>query len=89
MSSADHRWEWTVPDGTKIAATLDPEEKIESVFVGGRLASQAARGSKPEGHVLEKPSGVVVRFQPGALICILRVEGEEVSPNVWPKGLLW
>jgi hypothetical protein len=84
MSSAEHRWEWTLPDGAKIAATLDSEEKIESIFVGGALASQAARGSKPEGHVLEKPSGVVVRFQSGALICILRLDGEEVSPNVWP-----
>lgn len=73
-----------MPDGTKVAATLDPDEKIESVLVGGRLASEAARGSMPDGHVLEKPSGVVVRFQPGALICILRVDGEEISPNVWP-----
>lgn len=84
MSEADHRWEWTLPDGVKIAATLDPTRKIESVFVGGRLVSEAPRGTKPEGHVLEKPSGVVVRFQPGALICILRVDGDEVSPNVWP-----
>ena len=71
-------------DGVKIAATLDPTEKTESVFVSGRLVSEAPRGTKPEGHVLEKPPGVVVRFQPGALICILRVDGEEVSPNVWP-----
>lgn len=84
MSAADHRWEWTLRDGVKIAATLDPDERLESVFVGGRLVSQAARGSKPEGHVVEKPSGVVVRFQSGALICILRVDGEEVSPSVWP-----
>lgn len=84
MTAAEHRWEWTLPDGVKITATLDPDERTESVFVGGRLASHAARGSKPDGHVLEKPSGVVVRFQPGALICILRVDGEEVSPNVWP-----
>lgn len=80
----EHRWEWTLPDGAKIAATLDPDEKIESVFAFGRLASQGKRGTKPEGHVLGKPSGVVVRFQPGALICILRLDGEEVSPNVWP-----
>src|SRR5688572_15207228 len=81
---ADHRWEWTLPDGVRIAATLDPDERVESVFVGERLVSQAPRGTKPAGHALEKPSGVVVRFQPGALICILRVDGEEVSPNVWP-----
>jgi hypothetical protein len=80
----EHRWEWTLPDGAKIAATLDEDANVESVFVGTRLASQAARGRKPEGHALDKPSGVVVRFQPGALICILRVDGEEVSPNVWP-----
>lgn len=84
MTAVEHRWEWTLHDGAKVAATLDPEEKIESVFVGGRLVSQGARGSKPDGHVLEKPAGVVVRFQQGALICILRVDGEEISPNVWP-----
>ena len=84
MTTAEHRWEWTLHDGAKVAATLDPDEKIESVFVGGRLVSQGARGSKPEGHVLEKPAGVVVKFQQGALICILRVDGEEIAPNVWP-----
>jgi hypothetical protein len=84
MTSADHRWEWVLPDGVKVEATVDAADTLESVFVGGRLASQAPRGSKPEGHVLEKPNGVVVRFQRGALICILRVDGEEVSPNVWP-----
>jgi hypothetical protein len=84
MASADHRWEWTLPDGVKISATLDPDERTESVFVGNRLASEARRGSKPEGHVLDKPPGVVVKFQQGALICILRVDGEEVSPTVWP-----
>jgi hypothetical protein len=84
MAEADHRWEWTLPDGAKIAATVSHDERIESVFVAGRLVSEARRGSKPEGHVLEKPSGVVVRFQHGALICILRVDGDEISPNVWP-----
>jgi hypothetical protein len=84
MAAPDHRWEWTLPEGVKIAATLDAGERVESVFVGDRLASQAPRGAKPAGHSLEEPSGVVVRFQPGALICILRVDGDEVSPNVWP-----
>lgn len=84
MAAVEHRWEWTLPDGVRIAATLDPSERVESVFVGDRLVSEAPRGSKPDGHVLEKPAGVVVKFQRGALICILRVDGEEVSPNVWP-----
>jgi hypothetical protein len=34
--------------------------------------------------VLAEPAGVVVTFQPGALICILRVDGEEVPPTRWP-----
>lgn len=84
MTVADHRWEWTLPEGVKVAATLDASERTESVFVNGRLVSQGSRGSKPDGHALDAPRGVVVRFQPGALICILRVDGEEVSPNVWP-----
>lgn len=84
MSSPAHRWEWTLPDGVKVAATLDAAERMESVFVGDRLVSEAPRGTKPDGHVLAKPPGVVVKFQTGALICILRVDGDEVSPNVWP-----
>lgn len=80
----DHRWEWTLPSGVRMAATVDPAERVESVYVGGRLVSQAPRGSRPEGHVLTDPSGVVVTFQRGALICILRVDGEEVPPARWP-----
>lgn len=84
MPPPDHRWEWTLPDGVKVAATLDSALRVESVFVGDRLASQATHGETRDGHVLDKPAGVVVKFQPGVLICILRVDGEEVSPNVWP-----
>ena len=53
MAAAEHRWEWTLPDGAKVSATLDADERVESVFVGGRLVSEAPRGSKPDGHVLE------------------------------------
>src|SRR5688500_7898323 len=84
MKGTDHRWEWTLPTEEKVAATVDAKLERETVLVGDRVVSEAPRGSKPEGHVLAKPSGVVVTFQRGALICILRVDGEEVSPSKWP-----
>lgn len=82
--STDYRWEWTLPSGEKVVATVDAAMKTESVFVDGAFVSSAPRGTKPEGHVLPSPKGVVVTFQKGALICILRVDGEEVSPSTWP-----
>lgn len=81
---SDHRWEWRLPSGVVVEALVDAGERTESVLVGGRVVSQAARGAKPEGHALSEPSGVVVTFQSGALICILRLDGEEISPAAWP-----
>lgn len=80
----DHRWEWRLPSGVGITATLDASEQTESVYVEGRLVSQAPRGGRPAGHVLADPAGVTLTFQPNALICILRVDGEEVPPLTWP-----
>jgi hypothetical protein len=78
------RWEWTLPDGIRVAATVDPQGRAESVFVADELVSTAPRGTRPEGHVLPSLPGVVVTFQSGALICILRREGEEIAPDRWP-----
>jgi len=88
---AEHRWEWTLPDDAQVAATIDPTSGIESVFVDGRLASRAARGTMPDGHVLAMPGAaedadkVVVSFDPRLVICILRVGREEVAPKRWPE----
>jgi hypothetical protein len=89
-TSKEHRWEWTLPGGAQVAATLDPATGIESVFLGGRLVSSGARGAKPAGHVFAVPGTaddadkVSVSFDPRVLICILRIGREEVSPNLWP-----
>lgn len=83
-AAEDHRWEWTLPSGVRMSATVDSAGSVESVYVAGRLVSQAPRGSRPEGHVLGDPAGVTVSFQRGALICILRVDGDEVPPTRWP-----
>lgn len=82
--STEHRWEWLLADRVAVAATLDAATRVESVFVQGRLVSQAARGTKPEGHALADPPGVVVWFDPGVLVCILRRDGVEVPPQIWP-----
>jgi hypothetical protein len=88
---ADHRWEWTLPGDTQVAATLDPVAGIESVLVDGRLASRAARGTLPDGHVFALPGAaddadrVAVSFDPRLVICILRVGREEVAPKRWPE----
>ena len=82
--STEYRWEWTLPTGEKVAAVVDEQKQLESVYVDGAFVSTAPRGSKPQGHELGSPKGVVVTFQKGALICILRVDNEEVAPAVWP-----
>lgn len=80
---AEARWEWKLLSGERIAATVDSATGTESVFVGDRVASHSARGGKPEGHVLAPTPGVVT-FDPRILVCILRIDGEEVTPVKWP-----
>jgi hypothetical protein len=92
---SEHRWEWILPGGERVAATLDPASGVESVFLDGRIASRAARGTKPDGYVVEVPAApgevtseadkVVVTFDPRHVICILRVGREEIAPSVWPS----
>lgn len=77
------RWEWQLLSGERIAATIDPTTGTESVLVGDRVVSQCARGAKAEGHVLS-PSPGIVSFDPRILVCILRIDGEEVTPSKWP-----
>jgi hypothetical protein len=89
---SDHRWEWTLPGDARaeVAAILDPITGIETVLVDGRVASSAARGAMPNGHVITLPGApedaekVVVSFDPRLVICILRVGREEVTPKRWP-----
>jgi hypothetical protein len=88
MSSAN-RWEWSLPAQTRIAATLDVDTQVESVYVGERLASQAARGTKPEGHAIPfthdgASRSVVVTFDRQVLVCVLRLDDMEVAPELWP-----
>lgn len=79
-------WEWTLPTGEVVAATLDPEAGTESVYVGGELASSGARGARPDGHAVSSGAAAlgVVRFDPRAPICVLREpDGHEVVPRRW------
>jgi len=97
-SAAPLRWEWGLANGARIAAELDTTGKRETVMVGGRVVSGASRGDKPDGHAFTAPPAanglrpadpidVVVTFDPRAPFCILRVDGFEVAPAVWPvKG---
>lgn len=88
------RWEWRLPGGERVSATLDTETGTEAVFVDGNLVSKGARGAKPEGHVvsLKRASSeaateppVVVAFDPRLVICLLRIGREEVTPDQWPR----
>jgi hypothetical protein len=88
---AEHRWEWTLPGGARVVATLEPTAGTESVLVDGRVVSKGARGATPNGHVFPLPGAaeseaekVVVSFDPRLLICILRVGREEIAPTLWP-----
>lgn len=86
----EQRWEWTLPGDMHVAATLDAAAAVESVYVDGRLVSQAPRGSKAEGHVFPQPNAdagadkIAVTFDPRLVICVLRVGREEVAPKRWP-----
>ncbi|MCA9590885.1 MAG: hypothetical protein KC657_36560 [Myxococcales bacterium] len=87
------RWEWTLPSGAIVAATLDPETGTEAVYVGDRLVSRSGRAEKPDGHVVtelseddgsERPAGLV-KFDPTMSICVHRsLDGFELRPHKWP-----
>ncbi len=79
------RWEWKLPSGEDVAAVVNAAARTEGVFVGERLVCQTPRGARPEGHVV--PLGghrVTVTFDPGVLVCVLRVDGDEIAPVKWP-----
>jgi len=87
------RWEWRLPGGERVTATLDTTTGTEAVLVDGNLVSKAARGTKSEGHVVtvrrasSEPvtEPAVVAFDPRLLICVLRVGREEITPDQWPR----
>lgn len=87
------RWEWTLPSGAVVAATLEPTTGVESVYVAGELVSRSDRGAMSEGHPVterddatgERVAVGVVAFDPKLAICVHRsVEGFEVRPFKWP-----
>lgn len=88
------RWEWTLANGARVAAEIDGTQGRELVLVGGRIASEAPRGTKPDGHSVVVPHApgtrnpdtltAVASFEPRSAICILRVDGHEVNPTAWP-----
>ena len=86
------RWEWRLPGGEKVTATIDATAGTESVFLDGHLVSSTPRGTKPDGHIVpaqraadEAGQAVVVTFDPRVAICILRIGREEVAPAQWPQ----
>ncbi|HSO39135.1 MAG TPA: hypothetical protein VLT33_41700 [Labilithrix sp.] len=89
------RWEWTLANGARVAAEIDKAKSVERVLVGGRVASEAARGTKADGHSVvappqpsartPEPLTAVLSFEANAPICILRVDGFEVAPTTWPQ----
>lgn len=81
------RWEWTLPGGERVAATLDAASGDEVVLSGDRVLSRATRASKTGGHVIavrpidgREGESVVVKFEPHAPICFLRIGNEEITP---------
>ena len=89
------RWEWALANGGRVAAEIDAAQGRELVLVGGRIASEAPRGTKTDGHSVvvpaqagsrnPEPLTAVASFEPSSAICILRVDGHEVTPTLWPK----
>jgi hypothetical protein len=89
------RWQWRLANRGVVTAVIDPK-RGEMVSQAERVLSEAARGTKVEGHTVvvaaEKDGGgserppveAVVTFDPRLPICILRVDGHEVTPSIWP-----
>jgi hypothetical protein len=90
------RWRWVLPNRSTVEATLDASSATESVSAEGRVVSECTRGARADGHVvvvpgraeegasLRPPIEAVVTFAPNSPICILRIDGEEVAPSLWP-----
>lgn len=90
------RWRWTLANGGGVEAVIDLDANTEAVLQGSRVLSHCPRGDKPDGHTVlvspergpdvseRPPIEAVVTFAPRTSVCILRVDGNEVAPVVWP-----
>lgn len=91
------RWVWTLANGGTVTAIIDSEANTEVVSQDDEVLSKSTRGGKPDGHAIlvnprrdehqseRPPMQAVVSFGIGTAVCILRVDGEEVAPQVWPQ----
>lgn len=92
------RWRWTLANGGAVEASLDDAGATEMVFQEGMVLSRAARHAKPQGHTVSvapmrheghgsdrPPLEAILTFASHAPICVLRVDGHEVAPSLWPK----
>lgn len=85
-------WEWLLADGSTVRATLDQRRDEESVWVGRRLVSRAAIGTKPDGHRISaspyRDIDARVVFDPDADMvdrrCSLRRGDDVVTARTWP-----
>lgn len=85
-------WEWLLADGSMVRASLDRKRDEESVWVGKRLVSRAAIGSKPDGHRISaspyRDVDARVVFDADAELadrrCSLRRGDDVVTPRTWP-----
>lgn len=84
-----YRWEWVLPSGEGVAATLDPETGTEMVYLADALVSSSPRGLKKEGHAVARGGEALatVSFDPRSPICVLREpDGIEIAPRVFPTA---
>lgn len=90
------RWQWTLANRGAVTAIIDPAAGTETVAQDGHTLSAGPRGGRPEGHTVavqpakadgrseRPPIEAVITFDPQLPICILRVDGHEVTPTAWP-----
>lgn len=90
------RWRWTLGNGGTVEASVDDAQTTETVAQAGVVLSQGPRNGKPGGHTVlvaplrieggsdRPPIEATLTFASHAPICILRVEGHEVAPSLWP-----
>ena len=90
------RWQWRLANGGSVAAVIDTVANTETVSQGDRVLSSSPRGGTPDGHIVaivadrnpgaseRPPIEATVTFATGTPVCILRIDGHEVSPVAWP-----
>jgi hypothetical protein len=88
-------WEWELPSGAHLKATLDVGKRTESIWFDKRLVSRARIGAKAGGHTVPLPAGgpyrgeeARVRFDADLRTCTFTIGDNALPPTLFPGKAL-